>query len=158
MNKRPLIIATKWVAGVGLYVVLSAFVSLAFVLSMMKWEFGNDDSPGLGIFMFFALVPVFVVSLFWGLIYASAIAGPKKFGKAWRVWIHFGLSHFLGLLSFTILWRGLLTPLPNFQSDLAARVFIVSILGFSVVSLLLGVFARVHLSRRKHLLLQIAPS
>jgi hypothetical protein len=72
------ILLGKWLGGVAVYVVLSVVISLSFVLCIMRWKYGNDDSPGLGILMFLELVHVFITCMFLGIIYASALAKPKK--------------------------------------------------------------------------------
>jgi hypothetical protein len=149
MNFRFLVVSVKWLSAMVAYLALSAAVSLALVLLLMRWRYGDDGSPGLGILMIISLVLVFAMSVLWGIIYASALASPKKFGSAWSVWWHFGLSHIIGLLSFTILWCFLGSRLPDFKSDSLISAYIVSMFGLSIACFLLAFLVRVHLSFRR---------
>ena len=149
MNVRSFILLGKWLGGVAVYVVLSLVISLSFVLCIMRWKYGNDDSPGLGILMFLVFVPVFITCMFWGIIYASALAKPIKFGSTWRVWRHFGLSHILGLLTFTVLWGFLGSRLPDFKSESVTSAYIFTLLALPIICFVLAILVRINLSFRK---------
>ena len=147
MSNRFLLVWAKWLAAVIVYLALSAAVSLCYVVLMKYWKYRDDDSPAIGIIMIIASVVSFLLSLLWGVAYASALASPRRFASVRIVWLHFGLSQILGLLSFTILWCFLGTPLPD--SERAASALIVFVFGLSVICFLLAIFVRVHLGYRK---------
>ena len=146
MNYRFLIIPAKWLAGVVIYLVLSAILSRLFVIGMLKWAHEYTVYRGLVLEIRFLLVPVFAMCLFWGALYASALAKPAAFGHTMRILKHLGWSCSLGLLGCVLLIRTYMLPLPDFQSTFALSAFIFLALSLSILCFVLGLLVWIHLA------------
>lgn len=146
MSFRFLIFLAKWIAGAITYFVLCLALSLALVLSEMQLVYGDDDSAALGMVMFVQLIPIFLMCLFWGVIYASPFALSRNWESRYRTCKHWGLSFLLGLVSCAGLMLLLDFRLPSFQSSFAVSTYIFSAFAFSVLCFLLGLIARFRLT------------
>jgi len=148
MNLRLFVFLAKWIAGAIAYFVLCLTLSLTLVLTEMHLVYGGDDSAALGMVMFVQLIPIFLMCLFWGGIYASALARSRNSEDRKRTCKHWGLSLLLGLVSCFSLILMLDFRLPDFQSSLAVSAYIFSVFGFSVVCFVFGLIVRFRLKFR----------
>lgn len=138
--------AAKWLGGTIAYLLVGTSLCLAVVLALMKWAYGNDDSAALGLVMFMLLAPLLALCVFWGIIYAPALAKAGGLGDSTRAWSHLALSNVLGVLGFAIFWRGIQSPLP-FGDGFVTSAFIFCVCSVSLVCLVLGMLVRVHLEQ-----------
>lgn len=151
VNVRFLILLAKWLASAVAYFVFCLALSLTLVLFEMRLVNGDDDSAALGLVMIVQLIPVLLICLFWGVLYASAFAGSTDSKMRIRTLQHWGLSFLLGLLSCVSLMLIVDFRLPDFRSSFAVSAYLFSAFGFSVVCFVLGLMVRFRLSsREKH--------
>ena len=146
MNWKTVIFVAKWLGCSLAYLLLSPFFSLAFVISLMRWNYGDDDSAALGLVMLMFLVPFFAVCVLWGIIYVSAFVKASQLGGAIRIWRHLGMSWFLGLLGIAILEGALGHRFPDFGSKLAIDTYLFLALSSPLVCIVAGILIRVRLS------------
>ena len=125
MRFRFLTVLAVWLGGVVAYVALSVLVSRVFVFGMTAWGHRPDSTRMEYVWFVLLRRPILEMCLFWGVLYASALARPDCFGRSGRVWKHLGLSYALSLLGSVLLIRTLYLPLPDFESNfaLSASVF-----------------------------------
>jgi hypothetical protein len=149
VNLRFLILLVKWLASAVAYFVFCLALSLTLVLFEMRLVNGDDDSAALGLVMIVQLVPVLLICLFWGVIYASAVARSNDSEMTRRTLEHWGLSFLLGLLSCVSLMLIIDFRLPDFRSSLAVSAYLFAAFGFSIVCFVLGLTVRFRLSFRE---------
>lgn len=146
MNYRFFIIPAQWLVGLVAYIALSAALSNILVLSMLRWAHEDGISRGLALEIYFLRVPAFAMCLFWGALYASALAKPASFGHTTKILKHLGWSYFLGLSGCVFLIRMYFLPLPDFQTNFALSAFIFFGFSLSIVCFVLGLLVWVHLA------------
>jgi hypothetical protein len=147
MKRRPYAVAVIWLAGVVVYIALSASVAHLFGFVMLQWahNFGRVYR-GTEIEILLLRWPVFVLCLLWGAHYASALAKPAAFGRTPRIVMHLGWSYLLSLLGCVLPVRIEFMPLPNFQNIFAVSTFIFAGFGFSILCFVLGLAVWIHLA------------
>jgi len=149
MNKRSLVVAVGWLAGPPLYLALSAAVTHGLALAMLQWARRSRVSRGTELQILLLQRPVFVLCLFIGAFYATALAKPTAFGGAARILKHLAGSFFLGLAACVLPIRIGFMPLPDFHSRFAVSAFIAFSLGSSFLCFLgaVAVWIRLVLGR-----------
>lgn len=146
MNRRHLISAGKWIAGVAAYLAVSVVVSHFFVSGMRAWAVEHGNSR---FFVFEVALwgrPVFMVCLICGALYAAPFAKPACFGNAARIWKYLASTYFLTLLGCILLVRSQFLPLPDFRSDLALQVYLFFLIGLPFVCFVLALLAWIRLA------------
>ena len=132
MNLR-LLTVLKWLTGAIVFLAFSYAVSRGFVLTVLHWDYGS-------VAPWFAKAEisrmggrVFGVCLFWGALYASALAKPAAFGHIRRIFKHLGWSYLLGILGCVILARMALLTYPELETMFELRAYFAIGLGISAL-------------------------
>ena len=143
MNISRLAFCAKWLGGVLLYLAASALVSGAFVRGILFWVHQGSVSR----FEEYAIRSlIFASCLFWGALYASALAKPDSFGSRQRIWKHLVLSYSSSLLGCVLLVRTVFLGFPDFKSKLALIAFPFFLAACSIICFLLGILSWVRLA------------
>jgi hypothetical protein len=149
LSSRSIFVLIVWLAGAAAYLGLSLFVSRELALFMKSWarESGLDWAMQFEIRRFGPALEGLCV--FWGAMYASALARPLPFGGSARIWKHLLLSNGCGLLGCTFLLWAAFFPLPNLRSDRALYALITLKVTLATLSFALSLGSWVQLAFRR---------
>lgn len=146
MSRRCIIVAVVWLLGVIVYIALNAAISYATAIVLMRWA-DVSTSPWYVRFETFSLEKsFFIFGIFWGTLYASALAKPDSFGNTTRILRHLGLSYVLGCLGLAIAIRTIYFRMPDFHTILAMKAFLILMLIVCVLCLFLAIASWIHLA------------
>ena len=150
VNRKSVIASAKWLAGVAAYVASSVAVSRVFTLLMLHWARAERVSRGIEFEIHFLWWPVISVCLFWGALYASALAKPAVFGGTAKILKHLGYSYSLCLLGAIPPICIQFFPLPDLPGEFAVSAFIFVALAGSVLCFVSAIAVWVRLAFGRH--------
>jgi hypothetical protein len=145
VNQR-LILIVKWLVGIIAYIALSFAVCHGLVLIILRWGLGASASLYLKLEISSMRWAAFAVCLFWGALYASALAKPAAFGHISRIFKHFGWSYLLGFLGSTGFARIALLDYPDFKTMFALRVYVTCGVSLSILCFIFALVVWAHLA------------
>ena len=152
MNMRILSIAAKWLVGLVVYAAVSIALSRALVFGMQSWARLIGASRGDILEIALYLRPILLINcIFWGALYASALAKPACFGRTPWILKHLAWSYSLGFISCVLPIRILLFNYPHFLSTSATSALIFAGFSFSILCFVaaIGAWVRVAFSTNK---------
>jgi uncharacterized membrane protein len=145
VNRRRLIVATAWFAGATAYVALSFVLSRGLSILLMQLAGGSVSS-----YMKYNLSAlhreVFVLCMFVGTLYVSALARPSTFGGTARIFKHLAGTYVLVLTGCFVWTLEVFVPYPNFQHKLALAAYPFVVICLSILSFLLALAVWIRLA------------
>ncbi len=116
---------------------------------MQHWARAEKVSRGAEFEILLLRWPVFAICLFWGALYASALAKPTAFGGTAKILRCLGFSYLLGILGCIPPICIEFFPLPDLASEFAVSAYIFVALAGSVLCFVsaIAVWARLAFGR-----------
>ncbi len=127
-------IAAIWLAGMFTYITLSWLFYRLFVAGIRHWVYHGETHWGVEFESHALARPAFQLSVFWGALYASALAKPSHFGGPLRILKYLASSFCLSLIGNAIGIAVLYLRLPDFRYGFAVSAYIVTLIALFVIS------------------------